>query len=246
MKKYRWEISLGFFLIIIAVMLHFIHYLIFRDPRQMLFYMFGDIAFIPIEVLFVSLLIAKFLNERANRAKMQKLNMAIGAFFSEVGTRLLLSLSEFNTNINELRNKLVIDNGWSEEKFLIANKQFKGYEYTIISQKGDLQSLKAFLSSERGFLLALLGNPNLLEHARFTDLLWAVFHLMEELDYRKDITRLSEKDYNHISGDMKRVYTLLIYEWLEYMKHLMNKYPYLFSLAIRTNPFDLNASPEIK
>jgi len=30
-------------------------------------------------------------------------------------------------------------------------------------------------------LLGLLGNPNLLEHDSFTDLLWAVFHLMEEL-----------------------------------------------------------------
>ena len=34
-------------------------------------------------------------------------------------------------------------------------------------------------------------------------------------------------------------------QWIEYMKHLKDEYPYLFSLAIRMNPFDCNASPVI-
>ena len=29
-------------------------------------------------------------------------------------------------------------------------------------------------------------------------------------------------------------------------EHLKNDYPYLFSLAVRTNPFDPNASVEVK
>jgi hypothetical protein len=37
----------------------------------------------------------------------------------------------------------------------------------------------------------------------------------------------------------------LIGVWLEYMKHLSRHYPYLYSLAIRTNPFNPNASVEI-
>jgi len=45
---------------------------------------------------------------------------------------------------------------------------------------------------------------------------------------------------------MKRAYHLLILEWLDYMKHLKTNYPYLFSLAVRTNPFDTNASVEVK
>jgi hypothetical protein len=34
--------------------------------------------------------------------------------------------------------------------------------------------------------------------------------------------------------------------WLDYMRHLKADYPYLFSLAIRTNPFRLDASPVIR
>jgi hypothetical protein len=45
---------------------------------------------------------------------------------------------------------------------------------------------------------------------------------------------------------MRRTYSRLISEWLNYMWHLRQHYPYLFSLAMRTNPFDLNASVEVR
>jgi hypothetical protein len=38
----------------------------------------------------------------------------------------------------------------------------------------------------------------------------------------------------------------MIGEWLDYMKHLKDNYSFLFSLAVRTNPFDPQASAEIK
>ena len=57
---------------------------------------------------------------------------------------------------------------------------------------------------------------------------------------------MPDTDYKHLSGDIKRAYTLLIHEWLDYMKHLKDNYPYLFSLAMRTNPFDRDASPIVR
>jgi hypothetical protein len=95
-------------------------------------------------------------------------------------------------------------------------------------------------------MLRLLENQNLLEHDAFTGLLMAVFHLTEELESRSDIMQIHGADKKHLANDMKRVYGLLISEWLSYMKHLKDNYPYLFSFAMRTNPFDLQATPEIK
>ena len=109
-----------------------------------------------------------------------------------------------------------------------------------------MEKIKNFLKGEKQFLLTLLENPNLLEHESFTNLLWSVFHLTEELIHRRNLKDLPEPDYKHIEGDIKRVYHLLIAEWLDYMKHLKSNYPYLFSLAVRTNPFDKNASVEVK
>ena len=83
----------------------------------------------------------------------------------------------------------------------------------------------------------------MLEHDTFTDLLWAVTHLTEELACRENCGDLPETDLQHLTGDMKRAYILLVHEWLDYMQHLKQNYPYLFSLAVRMNPFDPAASP---
>jgi len=67
--------------------------------------------------------------------------------------------------------------------------------------------------------------------------MWALFHLTEELAIRKNVLNLTDNDLQHIEVDFERVYSLLIIEWLSYMKHLKGDYPFLFSFAIRTNPF---------
>jgi hypothetical protein len=110
---------------------------------------------------------------------------------------------------------------------------------------GDLASLKEFLSEKKVIMLTLLENPNLLEHDVFTDLLWAVMHLMEELQARRSLTGLSERDFDHLSGDLKRAHTHLLAEWITYMQHLHDDYPYLYSLAVRMNPMDPNAHAEV-
>jgi hypothetical protein len=73
-----------------------------------------------------------------------------------------------------------------------------------------------------------------------------VFHLADELSHRKTVQHLPDSDYKHLAGDIKRAYRLLLREWVSYMEHLKNDYPYLFSLAVRTNPLNPDASPEVK
>ena len=83
----------------------------------------------------------------------------------------------------------------------------------------------------------------MLEHDTFTDLLWAVCHLTEELECRKSPSSLPESDRQHLSNDIRRANSILIREWLSYMRHLQIEYPYMFSLAVRMNPFNPDASP---
>jgi hypothetical protein len=127
-----------------------------------------------------------------------------------------------------------------------VRKNLKNFSYEVEIRKINLEYLRNFLIEKRGFLVRLLENPNLLEHESFTNLLWAVFHMTEELSARKDIKQLPDTDYKHLTIDIKRAYTLLVREWIDYMEHLKNNYPYLFSLAMRTNPFDEKASPIVQ
>jgi len=95
---------------------------------------------------------------------------------------------------------------------------------------------------KRGFLLAMMENPNLMEHERFTELLRSVFHLAEELKFRNALENLPREDIGHLARDIDRAYAMLVREWVAYMRHLKNNFPYFFSLAMRTNPFDRKAS----
>jgi hypothetical protein len=246
MKHFKWQIIFGISLIALSAILYSSQIFIFKRPHDTFFYILQDLAFVPISVLIVTLILDQLLRMREKRAMLKKMNMVIGAFFSEVGTGLLKSFLDFDVHYDETRENLIITNEWSEREFSAVKKSLKVYDYKIESQKGDLEDLKGFLIDKREFLLGLLENPNLLEHESFTDLLWAVFHLTEELACRADVKQLPVTDYAHLSGDIKRAYVLLISEWLAYMKHLKDVYPYLFSLAARTNPFDLNASVEVK
>lgn len=244
-KRWKEKIILGISLASVSFALHYLHYLIFHDAHHIFLYLLGDIAFIPVNVLAVTLIIDNLLNEREKKSRLEKLNMVIGTFFSEVGASLIRLFSQFDPEVDEIRQKLMVSNDWTGVEFHKTAQILKDYQYQIDIPRIDLQSIRDFLSLERDFMLRLLENPNILEHESFTELLRAVFHLTEELMHRKGFTALPESDLKHIAGDLKRVYTHLIYEWLDYMKFLKNNYPYLFSLAIRMNPFDTNANPVV-
>jgi hypothetical protein len=201
---------------------------------------------VPVQVLLVTLFLNQLMTMRERRALLKKMNMLIGTFYIEVGTDLMKQLYRFGTDLSPIRVKMLVDGKWKEKDFMSAQTAVKNAHYVIDSRTGSLDELKTVLSEKRAFLLSLLANPNLLEHDAFTDLLWAVFHLVEELAAREDFSSLPKTDYDHLSGDIKRAYSQLLIEWLSYMKHLKEDYPYLFSLAVRMNPMDLNADPVVK
>lgn len=240
------RILFGSVLVLLSVFFYSLHFAIFHDAHHIWIYLIGDIAFVFIEVLLVTLIIHHILSEREKRAMLQKLNMVIGAFFSEVGTPLLTHFTVFDASAPQLAGHMIVDENWSPEHFGQMGKVLKSHTFKIDAREGDLDRLKKFLVGKRQFLLGLLENPNLLEHELFTELLWAVFHLTEELSCRTDINSLPDNDYKHLAGDIERAHRILVREWLSHMQHLKEDYPYLFSLAVRTNPFDPNTSPEVQ
>jgi hypothetical protein len=183
------------------------------------------------------------LNRREKKARIEKLNMVASLFFSEIGNRLLTYFVELDPQAASLRKELVITNDWSAADFLKVSQLLKNHKYNIDIEKIPQEELRTFFAGKVDLLLRLLENPALLERESFTETLRAVFHFRDELLLRQDISQLPESDRKHLAGDMKRAYKLLAYQWMDYMKHLKDNYPYLFSLAMRTNPFDLSASP---
>ena len=178
------------------------------------------------------------LTRRDLQVRMNKLNMVIGVFFSEVGLRLLALFSSADPEMEKIRGKLIVTGKWTDPEFRKVSAEIRLHQGMVRVDAMDLAGLQSFTREKRDFLLRLLENPILLEHETFTDLLRAVFHLAEELAYREDLSDLPASDLGHLVFDIKRAYVLLIAEWLDYMRYLKTHFPYLFSLALRTNPFD--------
>lgn len=246
MRTLRWQLLLGLILLVLTVLLFWAHTVLFKDVRTLEFYLFLDVVFIPIQVFIVSLILDQLLSHRERAATIERLNMAIGVFVNEVGTDLLKACRTFDTEPETLRGILTVTPAWGRAEFARAGRALKAYQPRIYSQQGDLARLRAYLNEKRTFLLSLLQNPSLLENETFTQMLWAVFHLADELAHRRDVTALGKTDYDHLSNDLERVYTALAREWLGYMRHLKTAYPYLFSLAVRLNPFDPDATAEVR
>jgi voltage-gated potassium channel len=186
------------------------------------------------------------LAKREIESRMEKLNMVIGVYFSEVGIALMERFSSYDPAFDSIRPQLIVTARWSDKDFARVGKESKHHQYNVNMNTVDLPELKQFLIDKRDFLVRLLENPVLMEHQSFTDLLRAVFHVTEELAYRDDFTEVPKADMDHLANDIKRAYHLVVGEWVDYMKYLKNNYPFLFSLAVRTNPFDRKASVVVK
>jgi hypothetical protein len=237
-KAPSWRFWITLFLIASSAATYLIHYLIFRDAHHIFLYLIGDIAFLFVDVLLVILVIERLLGQREKRALLRKLNMVIGTFFSEVGLGLLNRFSTFVPQASDLQKKLEINPAWSRRQFQEAIRESRKFPYSVSIDADALAELQQFLIGKRAFMLHLLDNPSLLEHERFTDMLWAVFHLAEELAFRGDrIRHLPQPDCNHLGHDLKRAYSQIVAEWIAYTQHLKESYPFLFSLAARINPF---------
>jgi hypothetical protein len=244
-KRHRRFIILAIAFVASSALIYFVHYRIFGNPYHIFIYLLGDLAFLPLEVFIVVIVIERILAYREKQALLSKLNMVVGTFFSEVGNDLIANLICSVDNRDEMFQCLAVKPDWTAKDFKKATLCAHSIRVNANCHGVDLKALRAFLVEKREFLLRLLENPNLLEHERFTDLMWAVFHLAEELEARPSVENLPETDLEHLAGDIQRVYGPLVSEWIRYLEHLKSKYPYLFSLVLRTHPFQSHPSPTV-
>jgi len=235
------NVILFLILTVSSVFIYFIQYTIFQDASNTLFYFLQDMAFLPFQALIVSLVINRFLNVAEKRRKMKKNNVAISTFFVESGAEIMMILSKFDKN-HRKECEMVKLNELLDNKGKAAKKIVEGFEYNFQVESENLGELSTIMERNKSFLLILLENPNLNEHEAFTDMLWAAFHVADELKTRGDLENISVEDANHLAFDLLRAYKAMVVEWIGYINYLNDEYPFLYKIAIQKNPF--NTEPE--
>ena len=245
-KWYKnWKLWLGAGLVLASIAIYFFEYLAFHDRKTIAVWVLNDLAFVPISVLLVTLILDQLLHSREKEARLDKNNMVIGAFFSQVGTNLLRILANHDPDSENLAKEFAVRPVWTDKDFTAVKAVLSKHKFQVNMNQETFTQLSNSLCKEREFMIRLLENQTLLEHEVFTDLLWASFHLADELSLRPGFANLPEPDVQHLALDAHRAYVALVGQWVDYLMHLKKAYPYLFSLAVRMNPFNKEASPVI-
>ena len=240
----NWKLRLAIILVITSLGLYVVHYLLFHDLHHILLFGMHEIAFLPLEVLVVTIILERIISHYEEKERKSKLKILIGAAFSEFG----LSMLSFLAPKLDAKTRAQFANDKIEA---LAKGKLNIPRYlrsitlptTLNLTAAELQQLRDLLRERREFMARLLENPAVLEDESFTDTLFASYHLCEELNFRQDFSALPESDIDHLNGDVVRAFRALAIEWLTYMAYLSKKYPYLYSLYLRINPFAESPEP---
>ena len=218
------------FLFVSSFIIYLIQYFLFHRTTEMLFLSLQDLAFLPVEVAIVTFVIDRILSSIEQQKKTKKINVIISTFFTEAGVTILVALAEFNRSNTRIAD-IIKENENSKISQIRAKKLIKSLEYDMYADPEKLDSLKSIMADKKPFLINLLENASLLEHDTFTDMLWAVFHVADELQNRGDLKTLSEPVIDHLSNDFLRAYSALVQEWIGYIFYLHDEYPFLYQTA---------------
>lgn len=228
MKKYKDFIFISILLSGLTLVMYVIHFYIFGDFKNTMYYTCLDIAFLPLNVLIVTFVFNNILEKREKKKILEKLNMLVGMFYTEVG----LDIMKICIDSDEKAKGIVKD----FDNLNDVEKTIKDYNHKIRISKIKFEVLDELLMKNKELVINLIGNPNILEHEYFSELLMAIMHLIDEINFRKK-HGITAEDMQHLAGDINRVYKHLTAQWVGYLKHLEEKYPYLYSTAISHNPY---------
>ena len=250
-KRLSWKLKFSIVMVLLIIIIYGSNYLVLGDAEHIISYIWTHLGFIPVDVLIVAFLLDEIIEKKEKEAMLEKLDMLMSTFFSEVGNELINQLSTANKYKASTENLKSIKN-WNEDDFDNKLAELKDasldFQASLSAEEREefLENLRTLLAGKREFIINLINNPNLLEKEEFTELINAILHLDEELEHRKDLTLVTDTDFGHLNGDMKRVYDKLVYEWVYYLKYLYKHYPYMIALVVRTNPFDEDADVYVK
>jgi len=117
MKRLSFIVYLAIGCLLLSVILYLIDYLIFRDAHTLFLYLMSSLAFLPLEILIVVLIIERVLAQSERKVKLQKMNMVAGAFFSEAGNYLLRDMLDDFENKAEISKWLNVKESWGKKEF---------------------------------------------------------------------------------------------------------------------------------
>lgn len=228
MKKSKYYFIISIILILLSSILYLIHYLVFGQALNTAYYSLMNLCFIPINSLIVTILLEKLIEYKNHQDRIEKLNMLISIFFTEMGSSLMHLIIDTDENTKNLVNSFDDIEG--------LKQSVRNHKFNVDMSKLDLCSIKSILVNNNSLLINLISNESIHQHEIFTDLLMSIIHLRDEIVFVEN-NKFKKIDICHLKNDILRVYKNISIQWVYYIEYLYKYYPFLYDNAIRVNPF---------
>ena len=237
-KKPEWEAGMDkqtirrvvIALIAISAAIYILQIAIFHDESTTAFYLLQDLAFMPVTIAIATLVVGEIINEHEKKERLEKTRMLTSSFFTGIGAYLLkeiLRMTDKDAFLTEVVRSGAYQSGTEKEilgriQNAKLNVHLDGEGYTKTRQ---------LIRENQTNILVIASNPLVIEHECFTEMLWGVFHLMDEFRLRGTWEELSKHDVDHFNQDFERVLRLLLMNWVGDVRYLKETYPDFYATA---------------
>ena len=205
MKTLRFNHVVMIILLSLAVVFFVLQFIIFHNAEESGFLFFQDLMFLPLHILLVTFILDRILLSREKQERLQQIHIVISAFFSEIGTDALREVGAAIADRQQIAEKLDMKPDWGAKAFEKAADALKGHTFHRGARCAHAEyATRKNYRRKRRTCCRCSPIPTLLEHDTFTDMLWALYHLTDELENRKEFSTLPESDIAHMAGDITR------------------------------------------
>lgn len=220
-----------------SALLYAIHYLIFRDLHHLAIFGLHELAFVPLEVILVTLGLDQLVEKTHREEARSKVSIIETLYFNESGGTMLRYLTSFDPDAARLRELLQVTQDWRSSDFRQAIRQLKSYPFLLDLDRIDFFGLHYHLSQRHEYYRSMLENPALTQSEAFTEMIMKIYLLWEELDGRTNLYQLPEKDRSYLAELLHEIYRELTEYWLDnvYNHSIHNRFR--LHRAIESNPF---------
>lgn len=141
----------------LSVTMYSIQTLLFHDPKNTVFYLFQDLAFVPVQALIATLLLNRFVDLIQRMQTRKKLHVIVSAFFSELGTAIVCMFAELNDNNQEFTDQVDILKASEAADTRKARNELKSkineFPFQISATPERLAAMSQLLVEKKSFMM---------------------------------------------------------------------------------------------
>lgn len=224
-------------LVLLSALIYGIQIIVFHDVHTTGFYILQDLAFVPISFAITTIVVGQIMDDRQKVESAQKTRMLTSTFFTGLGSQLFEEISKVAT-MDISPNDLLCED---EKKIPEQLKRIDEESIQIQINKEVFEQIEQLIQAEKMELIELASNPLLLEQECFTQLLWGLFHLLDEFRLRGIYDQLTEADIAHYNSDIEKIFRLLLKNWVKNSFFVHVNYPNFYgALKQRITKGDFN------